>query len=184
MIVWTYGASTPDKSKVVEDIYSNYKRLMFATAGKYTENISDQEDIVQTALERLLKVLNKADVSSWHISASYIVYTVRSVSIDFLRKKGRESVFFISIEDDQFAETARTEGTLDDLLLSIDRAEQLKAIWSEVSVEDRILLEGKYIFGLADQELAIALGCSPKGIRMKLSRARRRVAKFLSERNG
>lgn len=184
MIAWTHAACTPDKSKVIEDIYCKYKRLMFATARKYTENISDQEDIVQTALERLLKVSDKADVSSWRISASYIVYTVRSVSIDFLRKKGRESVFLISIEDDQLAETAREEGTLDDLLLSIDRSEQLKAIWSEVPMEDRILLEGKYIFGLTDQELAIALGCSPKGIRMKLSRARRRAAKILPERNG
>ena len=173
----------PDCFAVIEDIYSKYKKLMFATARKYTDNISDQEDIIQTVLEKLLKTAEGSDMSNRPISASYIVYTVRSVSIDLLRKQGRDGAFFLSMEDDQLAQAAGTEGTLDDLLLSIDRSQNILAVWSKVPLEDRILLEGKYIFGLNDQELALTLGCNPNTIRMKLTRARRRCAKVLLERS-
>lgn len=184
MFAWVHGMDAPASSKLVEEIYSQYKKLMFSTAGKYTKNISDQEDIVQTALERLLKIFQNINASQRCISASYIVYTIRSVSIDLLRKQGHDSELFVSIEDEQFIEQAKMEGSQDDLLLLVDCSEQLDALWPQVPPDDRILLEGKYIFGLTDKELAIILGCRASGIRMRLTRARRRAARFLSGREG
>ena len=45
----------------------------------------------------------------------------------------------------------------------------------------KILLEGKYILGLSDEELAAEFDCSPNSIRMKLTRARRQVIKLVKE---
>ena len=178
------GSNSSGNGKFVEEIYQKYKKLMFFTAGKYTANLSDQEDIVQTALERLLKIFSKQDTSDCCISANYIVFTIRSVAIDFLRKQGRESEHLISIENEQVEAMAKTDGSLDDLLLSLERSERLKDLWKKLPEVDRIVLEGKYIFDLTDQELAGILKCKPSGIRMKLTRARRRAAKLLSERTG
>lgn len=50
--------SSAGSKQSVEEIYQKYKRLMFSTAGKYTKNLADQEDIVQTSLERLIKILS------------------------------------------------------------------------------------------------------------------------------
>ena len=87
------------------------------------------------------------------------------------------------MEDDRLAEIAATDGSLDDLLLHSDSAEQLWGLWAKLSVQDRILLEGKHILELTDEELASILKCKPASVRMKLTRARRRAAKLLSERN-
>ena len=60
--------------------------------------------------------------------------------------------------------------------------ETLKFLWPRLSEEDRILLEGKYVWGQSDKELAEILHCKPSSIRMKLTRARRRALNNLSEK--
>lgn len=183
LIIWTFGTfDTPDSQKFVEDVYNKYKLLMFSIARKYTSNASDQEDIVQTVLERLLKKGSTAGTSKCDISASYIICTVRSVSIDFLRKQGREAEHCVSIEDEHLAERLKTDETLDELLLDLEDAKILNDIWPQLLPAERLLLEGKYILGLTDQELAVILKCKSSSIRMKLTRARRRAAKLVSER--
>lgn len=184
MIVWAFGESSkPTGQNCVEEVYVKYKRLMFATAGQFTTNLEDQEDIVQTALERLVKVFSEKRGSKRPISASYVVFTVRSVSIDFLRKQRKEEEHYIDIEDDQLAEMAGFTGSLEDVLLPSDSADRLLEIWPQLPPEDQMILEGKYILDFTESELASILKCKPSSIRMKLSRARRRAIKLLSERN-
>ena len=50
-------------------------------------------------------------------------------------------------------------------------------IWQELEQEDRFLLEGRYILRYTDRELAEEIGCQPNSVRMKLTRARRKVLK-------
>lgn len=177
-----FGASHTSEPHTIEDVYIRYRRLMFSTAGKYTADKADQEDIVQTALERLIKIFSASPPPKRCISAEYIVYTVRSVSVDYLRKKYRQAVYQIPMEEHQLAEIAKWDHTLDDLLLASEAAEQFWAVWLQLSSEDRLLLEGKYLLGQKDEALAAILKCKPSSIRMKRTRARRRAAKLLSER--
>lgn len=184
LVAWTFGIppSEPNSQETVEELYLKYKRLMFATAGKFTANIEDQEDIVQAVLERLVKMFSDNRASACCISAGYIVSMVRSIAIDFLRKQSQEAQHYINVENEQLAEMAKTTETVEDLLLPSDSADRLWAIWPELSCEDQIILEGRYILNQTDQELANILKCKPSSIRMKLTRARRRAIKLLSER--
>lgn len=184
MFGWILGVlEEPSQPPNVEEIYLEYKKLMYATARKFTSNVEDQKDIVQTAMERLIKIFSVPRPERRCISGGYIVFTIRSVAIDFLRKQGREAEHCISIEDDQLKNTAATDSSLDEQLLSLNSAEQLWSIWSQLSPEDRILLEGRHVLGYTSEELATVLDCKASSVRMKLTRARRRAAKLLSERN-
>lgn len=184
MLGWIFDASEgPSRPLDMEEIYLKYKRLMYATAGKFTSNAEDQKDIVQTAMERLIKIFSVPKPDRRCISGGYIVFTVRSAAIDFLRKQGRDTKHCISIEDDRFKDTAVADNPLEELLLSASSAEQLWSIWPQLPPADRVLLEGKYILGYSDEELAAIFGCKAGSIRVKLTRARRRAARLLSERN-
>lgn len=184
MLGWVSGAlEEPIYQPSIEEIYIKYKRLMYATASKYTHSEEDQKDVVQTAMERLIKIFSVPGAKKRCISGGYVVFTIRSVAIDFLRKQNRETERCISMEDDGLAEIAATEGSLDDLLLRSNSDESLWSLWPKLSTENRILLEGKCILDLTDEELANILQCKTASIRMKLTRARRRAAKLLSERN-
>lgn len=182
MIGWTLGPlDVPNRQKAVEEIYHKYKRLMFATAGKFTTNSEDQEDIVQTVLERLVKIFSVSDPSKCYISVGYIVYMVRGVSIDLLRKQGREAERCTYMDEEQLGEIAATEAPLEELLFPSERVERLRAVWLRLSAQDRILLEGRYILDRSDKELAAIMGCQTDSVRIKMSRARQRIMKLLQE---
>lgn len=176
------GGKGTDCKEAVEETYRKYKCLMFATAGKYTQNIEDQEDIVQTALERLIRIFSASSPQKCCISAGYVVAVIRSVSIEFLRKQGREAKYRVSLEMEQMEQIAEDGETMDSLVLLSEQAEQLWKIWPKLTEDERFLLEGKYILGYSDQQMAVSLKCSPGSIRMKLTRARRRAMKLLLER--
>lgn len=61
------------------------------------------------------------------------------------------------------------------------RDTQLQTILSELPPEDRLLLEEKYILLLPDTEIAQTLNIQPNSVRMRLTRAKRRVAKALTD---
>lgn len=60
----------------------------------------------------------------------------------------------------------------------------LSKIWPRLPEDDRVLLEGKYILGYSDQELAEEIGCQANSIRVKLTRARRRALAIIQEQEG
>lgn len=180
MITWMAGVSdTPNGEDFVIQMYNRYKNLMFSTAQKYTANIADQEDIVQTSLERLIRIFSNMQPSKRCISATYVVYTVRSVSIDLLRKQGKDIEHCISLADNSLDEVESTSEPLDNFFALSEQAAQLKRVLSMLPAEERILLNGKYILNQTDKELAAILGCKPSSIRMKLTRARKRAMKLL-----
>lgn len=185
MLGWALSApGEPAGQADLEKIYHEYKRLMYAVAGKFTRDPEDQKDIVQTAMERLIRIFSAPGAGGRSLSAGYVVFTVRSVSIDLLRRQSREAERRVSVEDDRLEELAAGPGSLEDLLSLWDRRDRLWELWPRLPAEDRVLLEGKYILDLSDEELARILDCKPASIRMKLTRARRRAAALLSERSG
>ena len=70
---------------------------------------------------------------------------------------------------------------MDESLIRQEELAGLQAIWSQLSKEDQLLLEGKYLLEYSDPELAQLLGCQSASVRMKLTRARRRAQKLLKK---
>lgn len=48
-------------------------------------------------------------------------------------------------------------------------------------VEERLLLEQKYVLGWSDNELASMLGIQPQSVRMRLTRAKRKAIQLMKE---
>ncbi len=173
----------PKDREFIENLYIDYCRLMFATAKRYTSNPSDQEDIVQSTILKLIRRVDVLRKFSCCVLPSYIVYTVRSVAVDFLRAQGRFEERTVSLDDDILdKEIENNYESLDAFLISKERAERLKEIWPKLPEEDQLLLEGRYIWGYTDKELAEDLHCKPDSIRMKLTRARRRALNLMTDR--
>lgn len=78
-----------------------------------------------------------------------------------------------------YPEMESDELPLDDMMILIERKAQLSRIWCKLPDEHRILLEGRYILGFSDEELAKQLHCKPSSICMKLTRARRVASQLL-----
>lgn len=162
--------------ELIEKIYSEHKRLMYSTAKKYVACKPDQEDIVQTAVEKLMKQTSVLQTLKKASLACYVVLAVKSVAIDFFRKKAKWEKYVVELWDIEIEQIE----TLDDIVISAEQLARMKNVWILLPEEDQKLLVGKYIAGYTDEELAVQFNCKPSSIRMKLTRARRRAFEILS----
>ncbi|MGI6027926.1 MAG: RNA polymerase sigma factor [Candidatus Heteroscillospira sp.] len=173
IILDSHNNGTSDQEFILE-LYNNFGRLMFATAKKYTSNNSVCEDIIQDSLVKLIGKVSLLRKFDRCVLTSYIVSTVRNTSINHLRRKALEQKImnpYIELSDADEASPLPT----DEIISSMEDHEILSAAWNSLDEDDRFLLEGKYFLDYSDSELAEMLSCKPVSIRMKLTRARRKL---------
>lgn len=180
MLVFIYSVVLDSNDReFMEELYQEFEPTMFVIAGRYASDWADQQDIVQATLVKLVERIPELRALERCLLTSYIAFTTRRTAIFYLRaqKKGRNEA--ISLESDAFTEPMDSSPQLEALVTS---SEHVVWLWRQLSEVDHILLEGKYIFGVTDEDLAYQLKCRPDSIRMKLTRARRRALEMLSEK--
>lgn len=180
----TAAECSPSDKEFIIQLYQNYNRLMFSVAKRYVSDYVVCEDVVQESLEKLIKKVEVLRPMECCVLAGYIVSTVRNTAINYLKLEGNIQKHQSSLEDWQENERISGKYSLDDLLVLIEQKSKLQMIWLLLSQEDRLLLEGKYILGYSDSELALQIGCKPDSIRMKMTRARRRAFDLMSDKKG
>ena len=174
----------PDDREFMTQFYLEYERLMYATVRKRLTDPEAAKDIVQECVIRLIPKIPFLRRQERCIKASYVVSTVRNATINYMRKQGRTDGRCCSLEEQEEQDMAIPEPSLDERIMLAEQKERLMQIWSSLPEEDRLLLEGKYILGYTDAELADMLGCKKSSVRMKLTRARRRAFQLMTEEEG
>lgn len=168
---------SPDDQEYIIRIYLEFERLMYKVAGKYTSNPQDREDIVQESIARLIQKIDYLHRIERCVLPGYLVSTVRNTAINHLKRQA-----LLEKYRDFFAEDPETQAfDVTDLAQLIHHKTQVVKMWEQLSPEIRYLLEGKYILGYSDLELAEHLKCEPNSIRMKLTRARRKALEILKQ---
>lgn len=168
---------SPDDQEYMIHIYLKYERLMYKTAGKYASNRQDCEDIVQESIARLIQKIDYLRRIERCVLPSYLVSTVKNTSINYLKQRA-----LLEKYRDSFTGGPETQAfDVTDFAQLIHHKTQISEMWEQLSPEIRFLLEGKYILGYSDLELAEYLECRPNSIRMKLTRARRKALEILKQ---
>ena len=184
MVAMVYSMEDqPSDREFMDQMYMEFERLMFFTARQYTSKAEIAEDIVQESLVRLYEKVRTMKPMKHVVLAAYIRATVRNTAINVLRKMNRERDYAADAETDAFAQ-ADQEWVLTTMMDLSGYRVLLSKIWPRLPEDDRVLLEGKYILGYSDQELAEEIGCQANSIRVKLTRARRRALAILQEQEG
>jgi len=153
-----------DKEKV-ETIYIKYYGIMMHVALEYIQH--DAEDIVHDAILKIIKHIDKVDISDEHKTISFCVTIVRNRAIDYLRKKDNNNVSY----DDEIktmsdvgnpVSFAEINETYDILLKALDSlSETYKSVCTL-----------KYVNGLKEREIAEVLDLSPKTVSLRIYRGK------------
>ena len=184
MVAMVYSMEDqPSDREFMDQMYMEFERLMFFTARQYTSKAEIAEDIVQESLVRLYEKVRTMKPMKHVVLAAYIRATVRNTAINVLRKMNRERDYAADAETDAFVQ-ADQEWVLNTMMDLSGYRVLLSKIWPRLPEDDRLLLEGKYILGYSDQELAEEIGCQANSIRVKLTRARRRALAIIQEQEG
>lgn len=171
-----------DKNYIIW-LYNEFEKLMYSTALKYTSVPQIAEDIVQDSVVNLIKKVDTIRTMERNVLASYITSTVRNTSINRIKAIEHERVHVLENSDDEL-ESVPAEISLESIVQLSEDIKSLSLIWRKLSKEDQFLLEGKYILGYNNKELAKMFLCQPNSIRMKLTRARRNAFALLTEQEG
>ena len=167
-----------DDRQFILNLYQEFCRLMFFTAQKYCSDPLQQEEIVQESLRKLIEKVNTLRTLQPAVLTSYLVATVRNTAISYLRTQAKDKAV-ISLEE--LEEAPASQQSMDEALILQEELAPLRAIWPQLSQEDRLLLEGKYLLEYSSAELGERLGCQSASVRMKLTRARRRALKLMKK---
>ena len=159
-------------------VYQEFGRLMFYTAQKYLADPGQQEEVVQESLRKLIEKTAALRALKRPALASYVAVTVRHAAIDLLKRQGREKERIVGLEE---LSAEAVECPLDEGLILREQVERLQKVWPLLDQETRLLLEGKYILDYDNGELGRLLGCRPDSVRMKRTRARRKVLRLMGE---
>ena len=157
-------------------LYQEFSRLMFYTAQKYLADPHSQEEVVQESLKKLIEKVAVLRRLKRPALAGYVRATVRNTAIDLLKVQGRERERVVG----QVLQTHRTD-SLDETVFCREEVQRLREIWPQLDGETRMLLERKYILGYENEELGRMLGCRTDSVRMKLTRARRKVLRLMGK---
>ena len=171
-----FGNDSKEKREFISSLYYEYERMMFATVKRYIDDRIEQEDVVQESLKKLIEKQERLSKLARAAQAEYVAVTVRNTAISFLREKskGKNKILSLDALGEEVLNRYMTS-VEEDVLIQQKMVRRLKEGLENLPPQDRALLEGKYILEQSDKELAVNFKCKPESIRMKLTRARRKL---------
>lgn len=170
----------PNDRNFMLGLYQQFFRLMFFTARNCHLQQDACEEVVQESLVKLIQKISLLREMPKPVLASYIVSTTRNTAFDYSGRQKKQGAYTNSLDDASFSSCLESPlPPLDDQMEAEELRKRLAAVLDEVSSDDRVLLEGKYILQYSDATLAMILNCKTSSIRMKLTRARRRALNLI-----
>jgi len=163
----------------IADIYNNYKGLMVKKSFEYVDNHHEAEDIIQKAFLKFMKKVSLLKRFEQPKLVAYIVSTITTTSIDFIKKRNRDINSTVSFEDgDDIRDILDIETPEKIAVESYDKEIVNKAI-KKLNPKHKIALECKYYQNMPDNEIAEILKISPQSVREYLKRARNALKTIL-----
>ena len=162
------------------DVHERYNRLVHSKACQYLTDTNEIEDLMQDCWLKLCQHIATLKTLDEKALAAYIAVTVRNTAYNYMTYQSVRNRYTAPADVDVDEHIDSTPSPEEQVLLT-EQLDQFHEVLSRLSVNDRRLLEGKYILHWSDEELAGVFQCKPASIRMKLSRARQRAMALLQE---
>nr|WP_325259721.1 RNA polymerase sigma factor [uncultured Oscillibacter sp.] len=158
---------TPEEKVRFEEIYLNYRGMMFHVAEGILHNNQDAEDAVHNAFLRIIKKFSKFQKTPVKELAPLVAVIARNEAISLQRKKKDTAPLE---EWDSFAEIAESVSDYHTLVETFTRLPQTY----------RAALEMK-LLGYSDGEIASKLGLSKTAVSTRISRGRQLLRSIVGQ---
>lgn len=157
----------------LEDLYERYKIPLLRIVHKHIGNSDIGEDLFHEIFIRIIRSAEKLYTFPKPKLEAYIFLIAKGVSIDYLRKTYNNVQ--VDITDDVLLNLlAAQEKTTSSTFDKFEKV-NLTILLKQLSIEDQMLLLGKYYLGLSINDLVSLMGGTSTAIRSKLHRAKKKV---------
>jgi RNA polymerase sigma-70 factor (ECF subfamily) len=170
-----------DKAFVLE-LYENYYALVRKTIYGITHDFKEVDDLINDTFIKLIEKVSLLRTFDCCRVASYVVFTSRSVAVNFIKHRDVQNKHtYYGEESDLADEFADQDEALELRIAHQDEIEYLCGAISKLPERQKDILYFKYILEMPDAEVAENLGISPDSVRQYLTRARRAARKLVEK---
>jgi len=167
------AAAPEDGRALAEHAFRALRADMLAVIRRRVKDPAAADDVLQDALVRIQE---RADSLRDHERVdAWVKRIAANAAIDHLRRDRRE------VPEEMAPEAPAPSEAADDENLNSEVASWLVPMMGQLSGDDREALDLVDVEGMRQGELAEKLGLSPSGARTRVQRARKRLAKVVTD---
>lgn len=167
----------------IEQIYFEYRGLMYAVARKYFEqNKEEIEDAISSAIENMCKYIENFRAVECNKLKGYVFSTIENVCKRRMRELSKQRVYQDYAVTQEMLENIPGSA---DAYTSVFACADARALLEEIDgleERDKELLWMRHVEKLTFDEMAKQLHLSETAVRTALTRAKQRVQKRAAER--
>lgn len=155
------------------ELYERYASIVYYKAYSFTKDNDAAKDLTHDIMVKIFTKLSKfRGESKFSLWVNTITY---NACVDYTKRKKK---MFISEHSDEILEHEEYDDTgIEEKELKEIQLQQLEHLLEVISVEDKMLLLMYYKDGLPVKEMAKVLKIGVSAVKMRLQRARHRLAK-------
>jgi len=164
------------------NLYRDYYGLMRKIVYNITHDVQNAEDLIDDTFLRLIDKISLLRTLDGCKTAAYVVYTSRSVAINFIKHRDVQKKHVYYGEDADLAEAiSGLEETIEDRIIHQEEIEEMGNSILRLPEQQKDLLYFKYMLGMDDGEIAGIFGIASDSVRQYLTRARRKAKKLMDK---
>jgi len=171
-----------DDKTFMLNLYKDYYGLVRKTVYNITHNADDIKDLINDTFIKLIEKLYLIRTLDSCKTAAYVVYTSRSVAINFIKHRDVQKKHAYYGEEVDLAEKVPClEDTIEERIINQEEIEEMVNAVLRLPEKQKDLLYFKYLLGMTDPEIAEIFGIAPGSVRQYLTRARRETQKLMDK---
>lgn len=171
--------STEEGCRALFDTYFNY---VYSIVHHILRGYAAREDVEECVMDIFLDVIQHYDTQHEGSLKAYVGTTAKRKAIDRSRAFSSRSKYIIPMESDQLSELP-SEKRVEDTVEQAEQGRILMDCIRELGEPDATIIIQKYFYDRNSVEISRILGLSPPAVRMRCTRAMKRLRKELSSRN-
>ncbi len=170
-----------DKSFALH-LYKNYYGLVRKTVYNITHDMGILEDLINDTFIKLIEKISLIRTLERCKTTAYIIYTSRSVAINYIKRRDIQNKYICYGEDTDLAEIISENGiNIENRIIRQEEIGELVSAILRLPERQKDLLFFKYMLEMDDDNIARIFGIATNSVRQYLTRARRN-AKNIMER--
>ena len=182
ILVQIMSITDEDDRAFMLKLYQDYYALVRQTVYRIMLNDNDLDDLAEDVFLKLIGKIALLRTLDCCRTASYIVYTAKSVAINFIKHRNvQQKHAYYGGDEDVLDELAAREESLEDVCLHRETLESMSNAVLRLPERQKDILYFKYVLEQSDVEIAEELSIRPDSVREYLTRARRAAKKLMEK---